>query len=70
MWSMAAIDTRTQPCDAGYGGTAVYPWSAIPLYVKYFGRYSSPRWDTRQSSIWRKISKRPVGVSAKYVVPS
>jgi len=38
MKSIAAFETRTQPCEAGYGGTSVYPCTAIPVLVKYFGR--------------------------------
>jgi hypothetical protein len=35
--SIAEVDTRTQPCDAGYPGMLDDPWTATPPR-KYFGR--------------------------------
>ena len=35
--SIAAVLRRTQPCDAGWFGTLVMPWTAMPP-TKYFGR--------------------------------
>src|SRR5688572_8247356 len=68
--SMAALVRRTQPCDAGYGGTDDEPWMAMPSGWKYRGRYRRLRSPSRMPSISRVNVNRPVGVSARYWLPS
>src|SRR5438067_2801072 len=59
--SIAWLVTRTQPCEAGNGGTSGNPCTATPP-VKYFGRYSTPSGPGSYPSTCRNTVYRPVGV--------
>src|SRR5205823_2812399 len=58
--SIAWLVTRTQPCEAGNGGTSGNPCTATPP-VKYFGRYSTPSGPGPY---------RPSGVPSQYPRPA